>query len=113
MNRLRYLFKNKLEQENGFTLIEMSLVLFIISVLLLLIIPNINTHQGTAKSSGDSALENVVQTQIDLYEMEKGSKPTSLQVLKEEKYLNNQQYEEVQKQFSLDAKGNLVRKSGG
>ncbi|WP_225743601.1 competence type IV pilus major pilin ComGC [Marinilactibacillus sp. Marseille-P9653] len=100
-------------KDEGFTLIEMSLVLFIISVLLLLIIPNIGSHQGTAKSTGDTALETVVQTQIDLYEIENKQKPTSLEVLKDQKYLNERQFDEVQKQFSIDSNGNLIKKSGG
>ena len=39
----------KLKKKDGFTLIEMLIVLFIIAILLILIIPNITKNIDTAK----------------------------------------------------------------
>ena len=46
-------FKNK----DGFTLIEMLIVLFIIAILLILIIPNITKNIDTAKDKSSEAYE--------------------------------------------------------
>lgn len=41
----------KLKNKDGFTLIEMLIVLFIIAILLILIIPNITKNIDTAKDN--------------------------------------------------------------
>lgn len=111
-NTLKRAIKKFITNDAGFTLIEMSLVLFIISVLLLLIIPNIGSHQGTAQETGNEALEIVVQTQIDLYEMEIEKKPATLSELQTAGFLSKSQLEKVQEQFELDSSGNLVKIGG-
>ena len=52
---------------NGFTLIEMTVVLFIISLLVLIIIPNISSARNHANTVHKHAMVSVVQTQIDDY----------------------------------------------
>ena len=60
--------KKKLYQ--GFTLIEMMVVLLIISILMLLFIPNLATQREKVSKQGDLAVVKVVETQIEMYEME-------------------------------------------
>lgn len=60
----------KLKLDKGFTLIEMSLVLFVISFLLILFIPNLSGRQNGAADTGKDAIETVLLTQIDLYKMD-------------------------------------------
>lgn len=109
---MRNKIKDLLRAQEGFTLIEMTLVLFIISVLLLLIIPNIGSYQGTAQETGNSALETVVQTQIDLYEMKKHTTPNTLEDLHGDGFLSESQYSEVKRLFTIDSSGNLVKLNG-
>ncbi|UQS82495.1 prepilin-type N-terminal cleavage/methylation domain-containing protein [Bombilactobacillus folatiphilus] len=60
--------KLKLKNHGAFTLIEMVIVLFIISLLLLIIIPNINTQKHSAQSKTDAAFQSTLQTQVDMYD---------------------------------------------
>ncbi|SFH78616.1 competence type IV pilus major pilin ComGC [Pisciglobus halotolerans] len=62
------------QKESGFTLIEMVIVLFIISVIMLLVIPNLTNQKKNVDLQGSEALATVVQTQIELYDMEKDTK---------------------------------------
>lgn len=71
------MFKN----ENGFTLIEMLVVLMIISVLIILIVPNLSGRSKDVNEKGCDALIAVVQAQVDAYHLEKGELPTSLDKL--------------------------------
>lgn len=50
------MIKNFLKNERGFTLVEMLIVLAVISILVLLVIPNALTILGTANEQGCEAL---------------------------------------------------------
>lgn len=92
--------RKKLQSEKGFTLIEMSIVLFIISVLLLLFIPNLSGKQESATSTGDSAIVTVLQSQVDMYTMDKKKAPESFDVMKGE-YLTESQLKRANEEFTL------------
>ncbi|GEP20040.1 competence type IV pilus major pilin ComGC [Pediococcus argentinicus] len=81
----------------GFTLIEMTIVLFIVSLLILVIIPNISNQRKNAKHIQGNAMTEVVQTQVDLYENEYASLPHSLQELEDKGYLNKKQLADAQR----------------
>lgn len=86
--------KIKILSEKGFTLIEMLIVLFVISVIMLLIIPNISENKKSIDETGNEAFANVVQTQLDLYKMSDGAAvtdATTFEVLKTKGYLNENQ----------------------
>jgi competence protein ComGC len=87
MRKLKEWVKNS----SGFTLIEMAIVLFIISVLLLLIVPNISNHRESASGTRDEAIVKVVETQKTLYEMEKKVSNPSIQQLVAAGYLTQEQ----------------------
>lgn len=76
--------------QKGFTLIEMLIVLLVISVLLIITIPNIVKQQGTIREKGCDALEKMVQGQVQAYQIDNNKLPESLTVLKEEGYINNE-----------------------
>lgn len=89
--------KNKKIRLNheGFTLLEMLVVLLIISVLILLFVPNLSKHKEGVDKKGDEAIVKIVETQIDLYIMEKNLTPTVDQLLKEQ-YITQDQYNKYQ-----------------
>ncbi|WP_034550865.1 competence type IV pilus major pilin ComGC [Carnobacterium funditum] len=93
--------KFKKMDAKGFTLIEMVLVLFVISILMLLIIPNVVTQKQKVDAQGTKALVTVVQTQVELYEMEYGIKATTFEVLKEAKYLSDEQSKQADAKLQL------------
>ena len=64
---------NCLRKLPGFTLLEMVVVIFIISSLILLILPNLTQQKHTAEAKTDAALASTIQTQIELYEDEAGN----------------------------------------
>lgn len=89
----------KARKLKGFTLIEMAVVLFIVSLLILLIMPNIATHRDRASSINKSALQTEVNTQAALYADHKGKdiNKVSLAELKRAKYLTDKQVKAANK----------------
>lgn len=77
-------FKNK----DGFTLIEMLIVLFIIAILLILIIPNITKNIDTAKDKSSEAYEKTVQSQVTAYEINEKDKDVTFEKLVDKHYLD-------------------------
>nr|WP_100011180.1 competence type IV pilus major pilin ComGC [Lentibacillus sediminis] len=68
------MFKNN----RGFTLIEMLIVLMIISVLIILIVPNLGDKSADVNDTGCEALAKMVESQVALYQLEEGSLPDDL-----------------------------------
>ncbi|WP_283678650.1 competence type IV pilus major pilin ComGC [Lentilactobacillus sp. Marseille-Q4993] len=55
------------KESEAFTLIEMTIVLFIISLLILIIIPNLSNQRNHARSVHSNAMISVVQSQVDSF----------------------------------------------
>ncbi|MBP2623609.1 competence type IV pilus major pilin ComGC [Streptococcus oricebi] len=70
--------KLKKLQLEGFTLIEMLVVLLIISVLLLLFVPNLSKQKDAVSDTGNAAVVKVVESQAELYELKHGSEQATL-----------------------------------
>lgn len=83
------------KMKRSFTLIEMTIVLFIISLLILIILPNVLSQKKNAKHIQGDAMTEVVQTQVDLYENEFDESPKSLDDLKEKGYLSDKQVQQA------------------
>ncbi|MBA9025410.1 competence type IV pilus major pilin ComGC [Peribacillus huizhouensis] len=73
--------------EKGFTLIEMLIVLFVISILLIITIPNILKNQNSIQSKGCDAYVKMAQSQVQAYQIDHNTLPNSLAELKDEGYL--------------------------
>lgn len=87
----------KIKEENGFTLIEMSVVLLIIALLLLIIIPNIGGVQDSVGDTTDEAIVQTVESQKVLYEIDHGKKPTNLEEMVTKGYITPKQKEVYEK----------------
>ncbi len=75
--------KNHLLNERAFTLIEMMIVLAIITILLLIIVPNITKNSNVANEKSCDATIKMVQGQIGVYIAEhNGEQPDSINDLK-------------------------------
>ncbi len=79
-----------MRNNNAFTLLEMLMVMFIISVLLLLTIPNITKHKASVDEKGCQTYADVVQTQVSAYEMVEGELPRSLSQLVKAGYISTE-----------------------
>ena len=73
--------------QKGFTLIEMMIVLLVISVLLIITIPNITKHNSTINNKGCDAFLKMVEAQTQAYEMDNPNTTVSISLLKEKEYL--------------------------
>lgn len=71
----------KLLNEKGFTLVEMLIVLLIISVLILITLPNVTKHSKSIDDKGCAAYVSMVQTEIESYKMEHLKYPTNFEEL--------------------------------
>lgn len=79
------------QKKNGFTILEMMIVLSIIALIFLLTLPNIQQKEGIIREKGCDALTEVVNSQILLYEIENLTPPTSIQQLIQGGYLKEGQ----------------------
>lgn len=64
--------------KKGFTLLEMTIVILIISVLFLLTVPNIQKTLGIVSSKGCRALEKIGDSAILQYRLEYGDYPSGV-----------------------------------
>lgn len=102
------MFKN----EKAFTLIEMLVVLLIISVLIILIVPNLSTSSKGIDDKGCEALITVAQTQVNLFYLEKRRYPTDLNEMVRGNYLTEEQTKcSNNVVFVIDGEGNVRKQS--
>ena len=81
-----------LKKEEGFTLIEMLIVLLIISILLIIIIPNISKQSETVKSTGCQAQVKMVAGQVEAYTLKHDAKPNSINDLVSDGFIKENQF---------------------
>ncbi|CYW06659.1 competence type IV pilus major pilin ComGC [Streptococcus suis] len=77
----------------AFTLVEMLVVLGIISLLLLLFVPNLSKQKEAIKESGGTAVVKVVESQMELYEL-KYEKKATVEDLQQAGYITEKQAEQ-------------------
>ena len=78
-----------LKKQAGFTLIEMMIVLMVISILLLITVPNVTKNNSSINQKGCEAYISMVQGQVQAYQMENGNlTPPTIDLLKQGQYIN-------------------------
>ncbi|WP_037985731.1 competence type IV pilus major pilin ComGC [Thalassobacillus devorans] len=73
--------------EKGFTLIEMLVVLLIISVLLIITIPNIAQNNQMVRDKGCAALVKLAEAQVQAYYINEEEMPTLISDLETKGYI--------------------------
>jgi competence protein ComGC len=98
-----------MKNEKGFTLIEMMIVMLVISVLLIVTIPNVAKHNTNINNKGCEAYVKMVQAQVQSYIMEKNKVPTFAE-LKTDGYLINDSSgcPNGTKDVLIDSEGNVT-----
>ena len=77
--------------KKGFTVLEMIIVLTVISLIVLVTLPNITQKRKTINNVGCNALVEVVNSQILMYELNEGEVPGSVWDLVADGYLKESQ----------------------
>lgn len=80
-----------LKNEHGFTLIEMLIVLMVISVLIILIVPNLSDRSQNVNDTGCDALIALVQSQAEAYYLENGNYPENITTLVSADFITSDQ----------------------
>lgn len=70
-----------LKKQDGFTLVEMLIVMLVVSILLIITIPNVAKTNEKIQNKGCEAYIQMVQSQVQLYELETGKKVENFQNL--------------------------------
>lgn len=83
--------RNKIQKQNAFTLLEMLVVMLIIAIVLILTLPNLQQKEKIIRNKGCSALIEVVNSAILLYEIDQEETPTSIDDLIAQGYLKEGQ----------------------
>jgi competence protein ComGC len=97
-----------LNNEKGFTLIEMMIVMLVISILLIITIPNVAKHNTNINNKGCEAYVKMVQAQVQAYEMDKNKVPTLQDLITEEYIKNDAKGCPNGKTVSIDSSGNVT-----
>lgn len=99
---MKRLMKKTAAPQRGFTLIEMVIVLAIISLLMLIVVPNLNQQRKQAAGRQQEALTEVVQNQAEMYANDTGKTVTDddamLEELRNKGYINDGQYKQAKSQ---------------
>lgn len=95
------LFKRKLI--NLLSLFEMLVVLLIISVLLLLFVPNLTKQKDSVTDTGNRAVVKVVESQAELYELNHQNEKASLSKLVAEGQITQKQAEAYRAHYVKNA----------
>ncbi|MEN2666527.1 competence type IV pilus major pilin ComGC [Listeria aquatica] len=96
--------------ERGFTLVEMLVVLLVVSVLLLLIIPNLTKQSKSINDKGCSAFISMVETQVQAYELEYHNVPSFNDLLSKGFLSNKQKKCPNGNSVTIDSSGNVHEK---
>ncbi len=85
---MKYL--KKLKNEKGFTLIEMLIVIMIVSMLLLLVMTNIDGVEKGIKKTTNTGVVQTIESQKVIYKIEK-NKEATIENLLADKYITAEQ----------------------
>lgn len=102
-----------MKSENGFTLIEMLIVLFIITVLILIAIPNVTKHFSTVDNKGCDAYVKMAQGQVEAYRIDTGEYPEGISDLESTGYLKNESAKKSCKGKSIKIEDGVVKLASG
>ncbi|PAQ14814.1 competence protein ComG [Bacillaceae bacterium SAOS 7] len=76
-----------LKNNQGFTLIEMMIVLLVISVLLFIAIPNVAKQSKNINDKGCHAFKRMVEGQVQAFRIEESTYPSTVQDMVDKGYL--------------------------
>ncbi|MBL1059567.1 MULTISPECIES: prepilin-type N-terminal cleavage/methylation domain-containing protein [Lactobacillus] len=91
----------KSRRQEGFTLIEMVVVIAIIVILMVLIVPNMLNQKEKAETRTSDAFKTTLQTQVEMYKDDGHDTPSKFEDLQGE-FLTKDQVKKANKSFKLE-----------
>ncbi|CAM3953771.1 competence type IV pilus major pilin ComGC [Lederbergia lenta] len=102
------MFKKLINNQKGFTLVEMMIVLLVITIILLVALPNVTNHSSTINEKGCKAYVQMLRGQVEAYRMENNVTP-SVEDLK--KYIKSDELVCPNGNvIEIDSKGNVTER---
>lgn len=99
---IKLIKKNQLNKK-GFTLLEIMIVLIVVGLLMAIIIPNVAGQRDRVQSQAKENIAEIIETQVNTYELVSGDEAVTLTVLLNEDYLTERQFNEAQNLLGLSA----------
>lgn len=96
------------KNENGFTLIEMLIVLFVIGVILAIALPNLTKTGDSAKAKADEANIQVLLAQAENYRLVEGEYPESVDDLVGDYIQAKPECADKGKEFTFETSGDSI-----
>lgn len=75
----------KLREEDGFTLIEMLIVLMVVSLLILMVVANVGGVEESVSKTTNKGIAQTVESEMLIHEMDTGEKLTAVELHRENK----------------------------
>lgn len=80
MNTMKFEQRKSEKAQQGFTLVEVLMVVFIIAMLSAIIIPRVSASSETARKNSDIATGHQIKSALDRYQVENGRYPKTTEV---------------------------------
>ncbi|WHZ06124.1 competence type IV pilus major pilin ComGC [Neobacillus sp. YX16] len=97
-----------MKNEKGFTLVEMMIVMLVISVLLIVTIPNVAKHNTNINNKGCEAYVKMVQAQVQSYIIDKNKVPTMANLISEEYLIEDKGCPNGTQNVLIDSEGKVT-----
>jgi competence protein ComGC len=97
-----------MKNEKGFTLVEMMIVMLVISVLLIVTIPNVAKHNTNINNKGCEAYVKMVQAQVQSYIIDKNKVPTMADLISEQYLMEDKGCPNGTKNVLIDSEGKVT-----
>jgi competence protein ComGC len=98
----------RMKNEKGFTLVEMMIVMLVISVLLIVTIPNVARHNTNINTKGCEAFVKMVQAQVQSYIIDKNKVPTMSDLISDNYLIEDTGCPNGTKNVLIDSEGNVT-----
>lgn len=93
-----------LKNKDGFTLVEMLIVLVVVALLMAIIIPNVAGQRDRIEDQATENIAEIIENQIHTYELVNGDGASiTLSLLADENYITDRQLEEAGSLLGLDS----------
>lgn len=106
---IRKMFRKILNNERGFTLIELMVVVVILGILASIVIPRFADKIPEAQAVKTQADIKIIQNAVDLYYLDEGEYPTDTSALVDEGYLHSNPFQvDGTSRYEIDDDGNVT-----